>query len=76
MAPLESSDGALQSVCRVVARLLHPEQAKPETDEMHQRLCKKLLSEEEAAKEVEKEAVERKEPVGCLVHFKDPKRVC
>lgn len=73
MAPLESSDGALRSVCRVVAQLLHPDQVKPkeETDEMHQRLCKKLLSEEQPEKKVEKEVLaQRKEPAGCLSPLK------
>ena len=43
MAPLDSADGALRSMCRVVAKLLHPEQNSEESDLHHLQMCEKIL---------------------------------
>lgn len=43
MAPLDSADGALRSMCRVVAKLLHPDPEKSE--ELQVEFSQKVLSE-------------------------------
>eukprot|EP00438_Fugacium_kawagutii_P033736 Skav220016 [mRNA] locus=scaffold947:368487:369057:+ [translate_table: standard] len=44
MAPLDSADGALRSMCRVVAKLLHPEKSDDASEVTE--LSQKILNEE------------------------------
>ena len=52
MAPLDSADGALRSMCRVVAKLLHPEQNSEESDLHHLQMCEKILHEQPEQKPI------------------------
>lgn len=68
MAPLDSADGALRSMCRVVAKLLHPEQNSEESDLHHLQMCEKILHEQPEQKPIATKLPDDDAKVNCEMH--------
>jgi len=68
MAPLDSADGALRSMCRVVAKLLHPEQNSEESDLHHLQMCEKILHEQPEQKPIATKPPDDDAKVNCEMH--------